>query len=151
MQNFFYDFWARRNPENAEQGWLDYYEMVKKVNAEFKVSNKKGYETDRGRVYLQYGPPETMQREYRETATYPYEIWHYYTIANQTNRKFVFYNRDLVTNDFTLLHSDAQGEVYDAQWQQVLRKRDIQSRDMDHNLKLDGLGNKSNQNFENPR
>ncbi|HKR03746.1 MAG TPA: GWxTD domain-containing protein [Bacteroidia bacterium] len=151
MQNFFYDFWAKRNPENPEQAWLEYYKMVKIVNEEFGVHNKKGYETDRGRVFLQYGPPDVRSKEYRELSTYPYEIWHYYALESQSNRKFVFYNRDLVTNDFALLHSDAQGETYEGQWELMLRKRDIQSHDMDKNVNLDGLGNKSNQNFKNPR
>ena len=113
--------------------------------------NKKGYDTDRGRVYLQYGPPDTREQEYHESTTYPYEMWHYYKITNQSNRKFIFYNTDLVTNDFTLLHSDAQGEPYDSQWEMKLRHRDVQSHDLDHTMNLDGFGNKSDQNFANPR
>jgi GWxTD domain-containing protein len=147
MQNFFYDFWAKRQPGNPEQAWMDYHDEVKKVNKEFSVLNKRGYETDRGRVYLQYGPPDSRIKEEHESSAYPYEIWHYYKIANQSNRKFVFYNQDLVTNDFTLLHSDATGEPYDNQWEIKLRKRDVQSRDLDHTINLDGFGSKSNQNF----
>jgi GWxTD domain-containing protein len=151
MQNFLYDFWVNRNPDNPEQGWIEYNAEVQKVNKDFKTLNKRGYETDRGRVYLQYGPPDIMDKEYRELSNYPYEIWHYYKISTQTNKKFVFWNTDLISNDFTLLHSDAQGEIGDAQWEQKLRKRDFQTNDLDHNVNLDGLGNKANQNFNNPR
>ncbi|MEO5570843.1 MAG: GWxTD domain-containing protein [Bacteroidia bacterium] len=151
MQNFLFDFWAKREPDNPAQGWLTYNEQVKKVNAEYSSLNKRGYETDRGRVYLQYGPPNTIQKEYRESSAYPYELWHYYTIANQSNRKFVYYNPDLVSNDFILLHSDASGEVHDNQWELKLRKRDTQTRDLDQEPNMDNFGNRSNQNFTNPR
>ena len=96
MQQFLFDFWQRRNPENPEQAWMQYFEKVRQVNAEYKTLNKKGFETDRGRVYLQYGPPNTIQKQYHEPSAYPYEIWHYYKLANQSNRKFVFYDADLI-------------------------------------------------------
>ena len=76
-----------------------------------------GFETDRGRVFLQYGPPNNIEGNTREPGAYPYEIWHYYKLTNnQSNVKFVFYNPDLITNDYQLIHSDARGEIYDARW-----------------------------------
>jgi GWxTD domain-containing protein len=147
MQNFFYDFWANRDATNPEKAWLDYYDMVKKVNYEYKALNKRGYETDRGRVYLQYGPPNTIDKEYRETNSYPYEIWHYYKIGTQSNKKFVFYNPDLVTNDFKLLHSDALGETSVGDWQDKL-KYDSAMHGLEHPSTLGGFGNSSNQNLK---
>ena len=152
MQQFFYDFWAKRSPVNPEKAWLDYYADVRKVNAEFKTPIKQGHATDRGRVYLQYGAPNTITKSYNEPSAYPYEIWHYYKIGDQSNRKFVFYNPDLVTNDFTLIHSDAQGEPFDNQWKLVIYKRDTQSRDFDEdNKEQDYYGNQLDDNFNNPK
>jgi GWxTD domain-containing protein len=152
MQQFFYDFWVKRSPINPEAAWMKYYAEVLRVNNDFGTKILKGHETERGRVYLQYGPPNTITKSYTETSAYPYEIWHYYKIGNQTNRKFVFYNRDLVTNDFSLLHSDAQGEVYDSQWEMKLHGRDTQTRDFDETTKgSDYFGNKANENFTNPK
>jgi GWxTD domain-containing protein len=153
MQQFFYDFWSRRSPVNPEKAWMDYHTEVLKVNNEYGTKIIKGYNTDRGRVYLKYGAPNTITKNDNEPSAYPYEIWHYYKLENQTNRKFIFYNPDLVTNDFTLLHSDAQGEVYNDRWQLDLHKRDTQS----HNLDSDGnkgnyfYGNKADDTFKNPR
>jgi hypothetical protein len=112
-----------------------------------------GYATDRGRVYLQYGPPNTMSDHYAEPSAYPYEIWHYYKLGSQSNRKFVFYNPDLVSNDFVLLHSDAQGELPNSRWEMDLHKRDTQSNDFDKESKDGGLfyGNQAKDNFKNPR
>ncbi|MEY3342658.1 MAG: hypothetical protein RL090_342 [Bacteroidota bacterium] len=151
MQQFFYDFWLRRSPVSPESAWMTYRNEVIKVNAEYSTKITRGYATERGRVYLQYGPPNTISRNYTEPSAYPYEIWHYYKLDNQSNRKFVFYNPDLVTNDFTLLHSDALGEPFNNQWEVLLQKRNTQSRDYDLEYKGDYYGNKAKENFNNPR
>ncbi len=44
-------------------------------------------------------------------------------MKTQRNKKFVFYSEDMVTSDFTLLHSDAIGEVNYPQWQVFLRNK----------------------------
>jgi GWxTD domain-containing protein len=154
MQKFFYDFWHKRNPENPAKAWQDYHEEVKKVNAEFSTRTFKGYDTDRGRIYLKYGPPNTRTKEYHEPSAYPYEIWHYYKIGNQMNRKFIFYNTDLVTNNFTILYSDVIGEQTGiTNWQAELHRRDTPLKDDGRNyIQRDFTpGNNVFKNFENPR
>ena len=37
--------------------------------------------------------------------------------------KFVFYDYDVVTNEYELLHSDAIGEVRNTKWQMELTRR----------------------------
>jgi hypothetical protein len=125
----------------------------------------RGYMTERGRVYLQYGPPDQRVLMYNEPSSYPYEIWQYYTIrgnttnpgtsnqpnnTTQSNKRFVFANFDLVTNNFVLLHSDARGEVRDDRWQTRLVKRDSQYRDLDKNRTDPQYGGHSNDIFINP-
>lgn len=152
MQQFFYDFWVKRSPVNPEKAWRDYRQEVLKVNQSFSTPILKGYASERGRVYLKYGPPNTMGQHLTEPSAYPYEIWHYYKLGTQTNRKFVFYNPDLVTNDFVLIHSDAQGEITNERWQMIVHSRDTQSRDFDVETKqTDYFGNQANDNYINPR
>lgn len=124
LQQYFYGFWLRRNQNNPEQAWLGYKVQVKIADFNFKTPVKKGYQTDRGRIYLEYGPPNTRSERPSEPSTYPYEIWHYYTLSNsQRNKKFVFYSPDMVTNDYFLLHSDAIGEIHNYRWQIDLQSR----------------------------
>ncbi len=131
MQQYFYGFWLRRDSKNPEKAWLAYKGEVNKVQYNFGSRTKRGYQTDRGRVYLQYGAPNARVTQYNEPASYPYEIWQYYVLNNsQRNKKFVFYSQDMVTSDFTLLHSDAIGEVNNLAWQKELRTRIIPTRDL---------------------
>jgi len=124
MQKFFQIFWLTRDDKNPLLAWSNYYDQVLAVDKEFHSINKKGYETDRGRVYLQFGPPNTRSQSYDEPRAYPYEIWQYYKLGNQSNRKFVFFAHETATGDFELLHSDAQGEIYNSRWEVALHQRD---------------------------
>lgn len=151
MQKFLYNFWVSRNEENPEKAWLDYRGQVDITNKKFSCMNRKGYESERGRVFLQYGPPDAMQQFPSEPDAYPYEIWQYYKLQTQTNRKFVFYDTDLVSNCPTLLHSDATGEIFEDQWQLKLHKRTVQVRDLDRPYDTNGFGNNATQSFKNPK
>lgn len=143
LQQYFLGFWQQRDPANPEKAWLAYNEQVKKVQYNFGSKHMKGYNTDRGRVYLEYGPPNTRSTAYNEPNSYPYEIWHYYTLKNQRNKKFVFYSEDMVTSDFTLLHSDAVGEVNNPQWQVFLRNKMNMPIDMQDTQVINAWGDQS--------
>lgn len=150
LRRFFNHFWEQRSELDPHGAWLTYYAEVKKVNKMFGNKFVKGYTTDRGRVYLQYGPPNTItDRPFdasnsqmtsnragssgQDGGLVPYQIWHYYTIKNQRNKKFVFYNPHLAANDFALLHSDAQGEFYNPQWQTQLKRIQLENIDAGQN------------------
>ncbi|MBL7924796.1 MAG: GWxTD domain-containing protein [Bacteroidia bacterium] len=151
MQQFFYDFWQRRNVQNPQLAWMNYKAEVDKVNAAYTVGKKKGYMTERGRVYLKYGAPNQISKAYNEPSTYPYEIWQYYTLSNQSNRKFVFYCPEIGGNDFSLLHSDARGEIFESQWMVILKKRTETMNDIDKTKARSTYGNQFEQLFQNPR
>src|SRR5204863_3075819 len=57
MQQYFYYFWARQDKMNPEKRWLEYKAEVEKVNENYGTKIRKGYDTERGRVYLRYGNP----------------------------------------------------------------------------------------------
>lgn len=155
MWKFMYYFWKQRAPENPEAAWLAYWKEVEKVNATYSTNHKKGYETDRGRVYLQYGAPNTISPNYFEPNTYPYEIWHYYTLtdqnnADQANRKFVFANMEGATKEFDLIHSDAKNEITNVRWHHDLHSRSSQSINLDVEDAGDHTGGRARDFFDNP-
>jgi len=134
LQQFFFNFWVQRNQANPEGAWKNYFNLVLGVEKEFGSIYKKGYETDRGRVYLQYGSPNQRNVETLNPWTFPYEIWHYYTANQQSNLKFVFYTRDRALNDYTLAHSNALGEVKNVNWQYEIKRLPAGSKDTDKEL-----------------
>ena len=139
MQQYFLNFWIKRNGSNPEQSWLAYREQVLIVNAAYKTPNKKGYDTDRGRIYLRYGPPNTITDQpfeasgsgmfigdeqssgnYRrdDYGFVPYQIWHYYQLSkSQRDIKFVFADPHLSQNEYALIHSNLEGEINNPNWQ----------------------------------
>ncbi|CAG5081148.1 GWxTD domain-containing protein [Parvicella tangerina] len=150
-RRFIYSFWYNFNPDKPAKAWLDYKEQVKQADKMFGTSVKEGYETDRGRVFLKYGAPNTVTDRPNEPSSYPYQIWHYYKIGKFNNKRFVFYQPDLVTNDYELLHSDLQGELSNVNWQVVLNKRNSPNGTVDQGgSNYDHWGSNTNTLFTNP-
>ncbi len=153
LKRFFYYFWLSRDSVNPLQTWQKYLDNVMKVNNSFGMQKMKGYRTDRGRVYLQYGPPSHRIVEKNNPATYPYEIWEYYrTPDGQTDVKFLFYSLTVETNNYVLLHSTAVGEVQNPHWQSALYSRvgTLLPNNLDNQTIPDNLGEDVNDQFNNP-
>ncbi|HRY34076.1 MAG TPA: GWxTD domain-containing protein [Bacteroidales bacterium] len=167
MQQYFLNFWIKRDEFFPERAWLKYKEQVNIVNHSYKTPIKKGYETDRGRIYLKYGAPNTITDQPFESSssgltivdgrrdgdmgTVPYQIWHYYQLTNdQRDKKFVFANPSLATNDYALIHSNVRGEINNPNWQSDLI-RQIGLWDKDEISPRGRFGNKSGELFNNPR
>ena len=123
MQQFLYNFWSARTPMNPAEGWRDYLAAVRSVNASYSTTSFPGYRSDRGYVFLKYGAPDRIMESPNEPGAYPYEIWHYYEVANQRNKRFVFMTKDFVTNDYHLIHSDIIGEINNPRWQLEIYSR----------------------------
>lgn len=151
MQKFFLNFWSERNSLNPQQEWENYRKQVVQANKSFSTKIKKGYETDRGRIYLKYGAPNSLIDRPNEPSNYPYQIWHYYKTERRGNSKFVFYNPDEVTNDYELLHSNVFGEANDYRWQYRLQKRNSSSGNLDETKGDDHYGNRPEDFWNNPR
>ena len=152
MKKYFLNFWVTRDKTDPQGAWIKYKRLVDYANKKFKSVNHEGYETDRGRVFLQYGQPDMVSQNYNEPAAYPYEIWQYYKLNDQRNKKFVFYSRDIVTNDFVLIHSDAIGELSNYQWQYIVYKRVLFPENVaDKVSQPDAWGNKSTDYYIQPR
>jgi GWxTD domain-containing protein len=151
-QQFLYYFWYRRDRNNPKDAWLNYLEMVELVNDRYSTQVSKGYETDRGRIYLQYGPPSVISENYNEPSTYPYEIWHYYKLGhNQSDKRFVFYTNNYLANNFELLHSTAIGELKNPRWEVILNSRWYDPYGVDNNAVPEIWGGRARDFYNQPR
>ncbi|MDD4703649.1 MAG: GWxTD domain-containing protein [Bacteroidales bacterium] len=147
-KHFLYMFWRGINPENPNLEWKSYMNEVRIVDDKFSTKIKKGYETEMGRVYLQYGKPdividekfkatsgmrqasvlnsnEHLTAEFSQDAIsyMPYQIWKYHkTPYGEVNKGFVFYAPQNNLMEYLLLHSDAKGEPSDMFWESRLTR-----------------------------
>ncbi len=85
------EFWAKRdpNPETEENEALE--EHLKRVR--YVIENfselQPGWKTDRGKVYIRYGPPDQVETNVDPYMQGEYLIWRYYS----RNLVFIFYDR----------------------------------------------------------
>ncbi len=126
-RGFIYTFWMTRDPENPEQAWNAYADRVRYVNREFKMANRVGYETDRGRVYLHYGAPAERVKVVQESGSLPYEIWKYTDTEGHTGA-FLFYQAAGPLDDYAQLHSTVKGAVKNYNWRRFLYTGSINER-----------------------
>jgi GWxTD domain-containing protein len=152
LQQFFYAFWEERKPADGEMAWLEYREKLAFVESEFGTRNKRGYNTDRGRIWLQYGAPNDITDRPNEPSSYPYQIWRYYKAGQWNNVRFVFYDTTLLAEDYELLHSDnIPGELRNPQWQLLLEQRNTPMNNVDERSGRNHAGGRVDMLFENPR
>jgi len=90
--DFIVAFWERRNPtpgstENPFK--MEHYRRIAYANMHF-AGKMPGWRTDRGRIYIVYGPPDAIDfhgsNPYQlasgvKASTDPFEVWHYKSIA----------------------------------------------------------------------
>jgi GWxTD domain-containing protein len=96
-------FWRARDPDpstDENEALTQYLARVQYVAREFSQFGP-GWRSDRGRVYIRYGPPEQVDTAMDQRAHGEYEIWRYYTL----NRTFVFYDMFGV-GDFKLVEGE---------------------------------------------
>lgn len=151
LQNLFVDYWLKENPSDPAEAWFAYKKKVDMVNNSFTTRQIKGYESDRGYIYLRYGEPNTIVQRENEPSNYPYHIWHYYDHPRRSDARYIFYNPELATNEYRLLHSNVIGEVNNARWKQELSRRNTPFRDVDFEGEGGNYGDWSDEFFMQPR
>lgn len=77
---FISDFWERRNPDpgsghNAFK--TEYEDRVEQSDNLFRGEGKPGYLTDRGRIYILFGPPSERLTYPMDSAGFCREVWYY--------------------------------------------------------------------------
>lgn len=91
-EQFIESFWLRRDPDpdtDSNEYREEYYQRIAYANEHF-TSGIPGWKTDRGRMYIMFGPPHQKESHPSggsydrpvwegggSTSTYPFEIWWY--------------------------------------------------------------------------
>jgi len=112
-RKFLTSFWRRR-PTGMRDAYMA---RVAHANQNFHMMGRKGYRTDRGRVYIVYGPPDDYERHPNEPESRPYEIWTYNSIQGGVEFDFVLRSPG---GDYELVNSTHRNELHDTNWQRYL-------------------------------
>ena len=80
------DYWNLEDQDASLDLFNEFYTRVQYVNNNFSFLTYKGWQSDRGKIYIIYGKPFDVKNEFTMEAEY--EIWVY-----KNNRQFVFINR----------------------------------------------------------
>ena len=116
-RKFLFDFWLARdqNQETRVNEFKEeYMERVAFVENRFRTFVARGIESERGRVYLQYGEPDEMDQFPSEYNMKPYESWFYNNIEGGV---FFIFGDVSGYGNYELLHSTKRGELRDDAWQ----------------------------------
>lgn len=138
---FILAFWKKRDPTPdtpVNEFAQEHFRRIEYANNRFvplggKHKQDRGMETDMGRVYIKYGPPDEIEDQLAPSATRsggisdvgfdtdiggsslgdkPVQIWYYNRMGNYT---FIFRDR-YGLGVYELVHSDYPGERYDPDW-----------------------------------
>ncbi len=91
----FDQFWEQRDPTpdtRKNELKLEFYRRVDFSNKNFtEISSRRpGWQTDRGRIYIKYGPPSNVARHDMEMNMPATEIWTY----DRLGRKYIFVDHE---------------------------------------------------------
>lgn len=115
-RKFLAEFWKKRDSDKSttiNEFKIEYFRRVEYANQQFTIGSKEGWRTDRGRVYIMYGPPDEIERHPSEVDSKPYEIWYYHNIEGGV--EFVFVDK-AGFSDYILVHSTKRNEIRDDNW-----------------------------------
>lgn len=91
LATWFKSFWKERDPSPQtlyNELLFEYYQRVSESNFKFGSRSKEGWETDRGKIFILYGPPISVENGRYTSHSLPYLVWQY-----TDSLKFIFVDK----------------------------------------------------------
>ena len=131
IRNYLASFWPKHSPENPAGAMQQYADLIAIAEKNYATKAMHAYQTDRGRVFLQYGQPNVIENEYSDRFrkamqnlnTVPYEVWYFYNLdkpVKQNDVIFVFVQENRGNDNYRLLHSTGLGEIRNREWRKAV-------------------------------
>jgi GWxTD domain-containing protein len=123
-RKYLFNFWKRRDPNlltPRNEARDDYFKRIREANKLYKQSFTDGWKSDRGRIYVIYGPPTDIEKHFMETDIKNYEIWTFDYVEGGTMCVFA----EISTSgegSYFLVHSTMRNEFRDPNWLAKLKK-----------------------------
>ena len=121
-REFLRRFWAQRDPtpgtpkNEAEETFNARIAAVNRKFREGGTSDVPGWRTDRGRIYLQYGPADITLGRHGPGVAVPFEVWKY---TRGKFRKYCFVDLTGFGN-YVLVYSTDPAEPSRPEWRVLL-------------------------------
>jgi len=110
-ERFVQQFWERRNPNpgSPENEFKEeHYRRIAFANEHFATS-RAGWETDRGHMYIVYGPPDEIESHAKRVhSTYAREVWMYRHVEGIGDNVSVTFVDRMGTGDYRLAPGNAR-------------------------------------------
>ncbi len=116
-RKFLTKFWRDRDTDLSTPNnelYEEYKTRINTANELYRTPYRKGWKSDRGRVYILYGAPDYVERRSNEADMKPHEIWRYDNIEGGVD--FVFVDRGGFS-DYELVHSTKRNEISNEDWE----------------------------------
>ena len=117
-------FWSRRDPDPSTPQNELFEEFVRRVqyaDEHFSTQIEKGRYTDRGRIYIKYGPPDEVKRSTLVLESQDREYWFYST---RGGIEFIFVDIN-GPGDFQLVYSSIPEEPTMPGWQRYVPPEEL--------------------------
>lgn len=127
-RDFLRRFWAKRDPTPGtplNEFQRDFYARIKEANRRFReggAAEIPGWRTDRGRIFIKYGPPQEVMQRPQAGNTLPYEVWKY---TRNRALKYVFLDQTQFGN-YALIWTDDRREPSRPNWESLLGPEAVQ-------------------------
>jgi len=126
---FLVAFWHKRDPtpehpDNPRRA--QFYRAIVEADRLYREAGRTqtpGWRSDRGRVFLRFGPPDEIWRRPEEGKTPPLEVWRY---TKSRNRHFVFADRNRLGAYYLVLSNEVT-EQGRADWADMLGYYGVQA------------------------
>ncbi len=120
-KGFLIRFWKKYDPDPstpANEFLPAFIERVRYADKNFSFIGKKGRYSDRGRIYIKYGPPDQIERKSQSWASKDVIKWIYY---KRGQMEFIFV--DLNQNgNYELVYSSIPEEPTREDWRQLVKE-----------------------------
>src|SRR4029077_7521115 len=103
-QQFVEQFWLRRDPTpDTEENEFkeEHYRRIAYTNEHY-ASGIPGWKTDRGRIYIIYGPPDEIESHPSPDAAAPFEEWLYHHIEGVGAKIMFIFSDTLLNGEYRL-------------------------------------------------
>lgn len=127
-RSFLRQFWTKRDltPGTARNEEEEaFYARIGDANRRFReggAAETPGWRTDRGRIFIRYGPPDEVLQRPEAGATNPYEAWKY---TRERLRKYVFLDQTKFGN-YVLIWTDDIREPSRPNWRELLGREGVE-------------------------